>query len=228
LELITLTSQTTAEELIDFSHSPVTKLYWIDLTELTEKAQNKFLKFIEEPAASVRVVLGAESKVGVLPTILNRCIKLTLEPYTEEELKSFSWAPKNADPLVYKFCNTPGKLNDLGDINQFNQMLEHSKYLIKTLPELNTFGYGEFIAMSLPIAVDEKTKNKFDFDLFMNLLAYSAFEDFKTNGTMSSFNIYKTTIEAKQHILNKAINKKAFILNFFNKLWEITHDPKRT
>jgi hypothetical protein len=227
LELVELNTQTTAEELLDFCHCPVTKIYWLDLTEVPEKAQNKFLKFIEEPPATVRVILGAESEVGILSTILNRCLKLTLEPYTEDELKSFSWAPKNADPLLYKFCNTPGKLNTVGDASQFTQILAHSKHIVKTLPELNHFAYGEHIALSLPIAVDDKTKTRFDMHLFMDLLAYTAFEDFKATFAMSSFEIYKATIEAKQQILNKAVNKKAFVLNFFNKLWKVTHDTQR-
>ena len=107
VDFIELTGQTTAEELIDYSQSPITKLYHIDLSEITEKAQNKFLKFIEEPSTSVKVILEAESEVGVLPTILNRCYKVTLESYTVEELQSFPWAPKTQNDILMnvKFIN---------------------------------------------------------------------------------------------------------------------------
>ena len=101
---VELTSATTVEDLLEAEQSYETRLYHLDLVGIDEKKQNKFLKFIEEPNSKVKIILEAESEVGVLPTILNRCRKFTLEPYTIEELQSFSWAPRSSDMLMYKFC----------------------------------------------------------------------------------------------------------------------------
>ena len=62
-------------------------IYLIDLNDFTEKQQNQFLKLIEEPSVNVYIALIAESEIGILDTILNRCIKYRLEPYTKAQLQ---------------------------------------------------------------------------------------------------------------------------------------------
>lgn len=71
----------------EYKLSPVPTLYFIDMTDMFEKAQNKFLKFIEEPGNAAYICISVISEAGILPTILNRCIKYTFEPYTIEELR---------------------------------------------------------------------------------------------------------------------------------------------
>lgn len=227
IDLVAVDDKTTAEDLIDYAQYPITRLYWIDLTQVTEKGQNKFLKFIEEPSSTMKVVLGAESEVGILPTILNRCLKLTFEAYTEEELKCFSWAPQNADPLVYRFCNTPGKLNELGNSDTFATILQLCENMLKQFPRLRTFDYSDALCVVNKISTKKEENNKYDFNLFLEILAYSAFEKFKTTGDEFSFEVYRYTIEQRQKIINKFINKEAFMLNFINHLWEVAHEPAR-
>ena len=79
VDLVELTAQTTAEQLIELYQTTTQKICLLDLSTITEKQQNKYLKFIEEPAVNIRIILIAESEVGILPTILNRCIKYILE-----------------------------------------------------------------------------------------------------------------------------------------------------
>ena len=40
----------------------------------------------------------------------------------------------------------------------------------------------------------------------------------------TSFNIYRYTINQRQKLINKSYSKNAFILSFFNQLWEVSHD----
>lgn len=54
---------------------------------MNERAQNKFLKTLEEPADNVIFVLGAPSSQTVLGTILSRCKKLTFEGFDLEQLR---------------------------------------------------------------------------------------------------------------------------------------------
>ncbi|MDR3021497.1 MAG: hypothetical protein LBU60_02310 [Clostridiales bacterium] len=53
----------------------------------TTQAQNKLLKIIEEPPASLVFVLGASTHALVLPTIKSRCTVVMVQPYNLEELK---------------------------------------------------------------------------------------------------------------------------------------------
>ena len=48
--------------------------------ELTEQAQNALLKLLEEPPEDTVIVLGAQNRDAVLPTILSRCTVLEAPP----------------------------------------------------------------------------------------------------------------------------------------------------
>lgn len=226
LDIVKLTSQTSAEDLIEYTQSPILKLYHIDLGDITEKAQNKFLKFIEEPSSTVKVILEAESEVGVLPTILNRCLKFKLEPYTVEELKSFAWAPKVQDPLIYKFYNTPGKLNTLGSVDAFNNLQTFCNAIVEHLPFSKDSDYANVMAMSGKISTKKDDTHKFDLNVFLDVFAYTAFEHYKMTGRLFSFKAYLLTIQQQQKMLNKTVAKEAAALSFINSLWEAAHDIK--
>ena len=63
------------------------KVYVIsNMQGMNEKAQNKFLKTLEEPPEDVVFVLGASQQTAVLPTILSRCKKLYFEGFTAEQI----------------------------------------------------------------------------------------------------------------------------------------------
>ena len=53
---------------------------------MNEKAQNKFLKTLEEPPEDVVFILGASQQTAVLPTILSRCKKLYAEGFTAAQI----------------------------------------------------------------------------------------------------------------------------------------------
>ena len=224
LDTVAITNQTSAEELIEYSQAAVAKLYCVDLGSISEKAQNKFLKFIEEPSNSVYIILEAESEVGILPTILNRCLKITLEPYTLEELQSFSWAPKNADPIVYRFYNTPGKLNNLTAINSFDALSKLCSGILEYFPRQPKMDYANAMSIALKINGKKEDASKFDLNIFLDVFIYTAFEHYKSTNQNFSFTAYRYAIEQKQKILNKTITREAFMLSFLDYLWEVAHD----
>lgn len=64
-----------------------TRLGVIDHAEwLTPEAQNALLKTLEEPPASVKMVLLVETEARVLPTVLSRCRKLVWARSSEGEI----------------------------------------------------------------------------------------------------------------------------------------------
>lgn len=57
------------------------KIYIVEEAErLTIEAQNAMLKTLEEPPAYGLILLLAESSAAFLPTILSRCVKISLQP----------------------------------------------------------------------------------------------------------------------------------------------------
>ena len=212
LELVELSDKTSAEELIDFQQCPITKLYHLDLCTVTEKAQNKFLKFIEEPASTVKIVLEATSEVGVLQTILNRCFKLTLEPYTNEELQAFSWAPKNADSLVYKFYNTPGKLNTLGNAKCFEELKSICNMILTKFPMLPKSEFANAMTLSTKFQAKKDIPVKLEFNIFLDVFIDQAFEYYKQTGELFAFSAYTEAQRLKKQLINKTVSKDVIIL----------------
>ena len=167
LPLITITKDTTAEDLIAFEQSPELKLYYIDLVGIEEKQQNKFLKFIEEPGERVRVILEAESEIGILPTILNRCQKFNTERYSIEELQSFSWAPRSDNPLIYEFCKTPGQLLNLAETSCFTPLYEYCCAILESFPRFGNNDYSRAMAACTRISTKKPNFRKFELNLFL-------------------------------------------------------------
>lgn len=63
------------------------KVYVIsNMQGMNEKAQNKFLKTLEEPPEDVVFILGASQQTAVLATILSRCKKLYFEGFTAQQI----------------------------------------------------------------------------------------------------------------------------------------------
>lgn len=79
-------------------NSQSTDLYIIDKAhELTEEAQNALLKTLEEPPESVCIILITNNAALLLPTILSRCIPISLE--------SSRHTPKSENSVSTRFRN---------------------------------------------------------------------------------------------------------------------------
>jgi DNA polymerase-3 subunit delta' len=60
-----------------------------DADEMTQQAQNAFLKILEEPPQDCIFILLAENRFNLLSTIRSRCTTLTLSRYTDKEIKEY-------------------------------------------------------------------------------------------------------------------------------------------
>ncbi|HOP63011.1 MAG TPA: DNA polymerase III subunit [Spirochaetota bacterium] len=56
------------------------------IESISEAGQNALLKTIEEPGPDTHIILIAESKSGILPTIVSRCIEIGFNPLTISEI----------------------------------------------------------------------------------------------------------------------------------------------
>ena len=219
VDLVELNAQTTSEQLIEYLQSPMQAIYSLNLSEVAEKQQHKFLKFIEEPSTNMRVILRAESEVGILPTILNRCVKLNFEDYTVEQLKQLSWATQIDNPIIYEICKTPGQLLNLSTIDNLGALKELSINILKGIKRAS---YGQFIGLNCRINYKDNFK-KFDPDIFLNILIKTAYELYLSENNDELFKIYCYLIERKQQLINKTLAKESFMLNTLDGLWRLVH-----
>lgn len=217
LKTVIIDDKVTADTLIEYNQSPIKTLYILDLTKFTTKDQNKFLKFIEEPAASVHIIVLANSELGLLPTILNRCLKYTFEPYTIDQLKEFSWMiGSDVDELVFKVCKTPGQLAGVDP----KMISELSLYCNNLIDNIDKFSYQALMDFVLRVNYAENY-DKYDFDLFFRVLEYISADKYIKENKLIAMKIYLLTKEALQNKMNKSVAKEAFMFNFLNKLWEV-------
>jgi DNA polymerase III delta prime subunit len=219
VELVEITGQTTSEQLIEYYQSSIPKLYLIDLSTIVEKQQHKYLKFIEEPSSNMRVILLAESEVGILPTVLNRCIKYNLEDYSIEQLKQFNWATQIENELAYAICSTPGQLLALSSVDNLTEMQIVCEELLDSLLALS---YVSLLSYSNKINYKEEFK-KFDFTLFLNMLIKTAYTKYLKTNNRLLFNIYIYLIKRNQQLINKTLAKEAFMLHTLDDLWRLVH-----
>lgn len=216
LEVVVVQPDSTAEKLIEYYQCPINKMYLIDLKDIVEKDQNKFLKFIEEPSKTMNIILMAESTVGILPTILNRCVKYVFEPYTPEQLKQFDWAVNCSEEIAYEICKTPGQLLELSADN-LDQALGLCRAIVSSVGKAN---YANTLSIVTKINLKDDAK-KIDFKLFFDLMTYAAFDDYKKNNNELSFKIYLYTIRQQAKALNINVAKEAFLLNYLDNIWRL-------
>jgi replication-associated recombination protein RarA len=212
-DYVEIEESVTIAELEEFLYKTIDTLYVINLNKFSEKQQNQFLKFIEEPSKSTYILLIANSEVGVLNTVLNRCTKHYFEPYTKEQLEQITNTSIN--DLAFKIFQTPGKLLNLTD-SSFKDILELAG---KVVHSINHLTYANTIAISTNINYKD-LYNKIDFTLFFDAVEYLAFEDFKNNNVKQSLKIFNVTNRFKQYASQTNFIKETLMLNYLTNLWE--------
>ena len=217
LDYVEINENVSASDLDDYLYSTIDTLYVINLSEFTEKQQNQFLKFIEEPSKSVYVILTATSEAGILNTILNRCIKYNFEQYTKEQVEQITNTSIN--DLAFKIFQTPGKLLNLTEAG-FQSIIELASNLVQNISRAS---YANTLVISTKINYKD-LYNKIDFNLFLDAVEYLAFEDYKNNRSEQSFTIYRVTNQFKQYATKTNLIKETLMLNYLTTLWEVVHD----
>ena len=214
-QLVTIDDKITPEQIVDYMQKPVYTLFLIDLMKFTDKQQNQFLKFIEEPSQYNYIVLTACSTIGILPTILNRCVKFTFDPYTQEQLKVFDWLNPVEDPLVYNICRTPGTIMEV-NMKNVRPLYDLCKTIIDAIMIVP---YANLMKVATKINYKEDY-DKFTFKYFFKMLNFVAFDEYKKTGNDNAFKIYLSTLEAEQDFaLARGINKENYMYSFLNRIW---------
>lgn len=220
LPVVEPTNIITIDDIIAYSQDPIAKLYIINLDNYLDKQQNQLLKFIEEPGKNIHIILTASSEISVLPTILNRCIKMYFEPYTLEQLKKIKLF---SNELVYKVCKTPGQLVSANE----SAILELYK-ICKAMPKVITkANYANLLTLETKLNYKDQY-DKPDFILFFNMMTYATAENYLDTNDQASLKVYNFTNNFKQKMVNKVIVKENFMINYLTTLWEVMqNDPQR-
>lgn len=123
-------------------YSSKRKIYIInDAEKMTVQAQNALLKTLEEPPAYAVIFLLTSNASSLLPTILSRCVKLSMKPvenklvrkYLMEELKVPDY---QADICVAFAKGNIGKAKSLATSEDFDNIKDEAITVLKYIKEM--------------------------------------------------------------------------------------------
>lgn len=176
-------------------------LYIINANDISVKEENVILKFLEEPLKNSYIVLLAETEVGLLNTILNRCQIWYLQNYSKQQLRSFLTTDND---YVLNIASTPGQVIALCNTS-FNDMLLLSDKIIDKIHVASVAN-----TLSISNKVNFKDNNdKYDLRLFVDILLHRFVEKYKLSSD-NRYNIaYLRTVALKKTLRVKNLDYKA-------------------
>lgn len=216
LPLLDVTENISDEYLDQIYRNPNPFIYMIDISEITEKAQNTILKFVEEPPNNAFILILAEHKNLVLNTVLNRCIIFELEQYSAEELKQFVDDEENAD-IIIQVLRTPGKLINT-NLKVFKDALDLCN---KIIDKINIASYPNTLSIASKVNYKDEY-DKIDVDLMLDLLCFSMLSRYRETNNKTILTMYEVTREHRKSLLDKRVNKQLLFENYLSILWQIS------
>ena len=125
------------------------KIYIIDEAEkMNIQAQNAILKTIEEPAEYAILFLLTTNRGVFLPTILSRCITMSVKPVATEQISRYLQEEKQIDPGMADFyagysMGNLGKAIAISSSEEFREMREHACGLLGRIHEMTPYELDE-------------------------------------------------------------------------------------
>lgn len=208
-------TEVTSDLVMSATMAVTPTFYHIDIKKMTEKNQNMLLKLLEEPPKMVYIILEAESKFQLLPTILNRVQVFELSQYSEHQLREFLTTDTTIDISA---CKTPGEVLSLssGDNNTL------PTFTRSILSNIKKASYGSILNIPKRFADFDKD-GKYSFSLFTRLLLkYSA--TYLSSGSSDNFRIFDTVHEFVGNCNIPNIDKQKLLESFLFALKEVMNN----
>ncbi len=216
IDITDILSDATFDEIY---RKAVPNIYLVDLNKCTEVQQNLLLKITEEPPSNSFLILFTESANNLLNTLLNRCVRLSFDKYSAEELRSFADNSITAeyDMLITEVLRTPGRVI-YTDFSTLVRMMNECKRLIEDMPHMSFY---EAIATSNKVNFKDQY-DKFDFDIFLNLLEYLLYNRVLQYADIKASVMYNTLKKRKKYLIDARINRGLFFEGLMIDLWKDT------
>lgn len=213
LEVEDISDNITLEQMDKITLRVSPKIYMIDVHKLTVKNENVILKFLEEPLKNAYIILVAENRKSVIPTVLNRCQVWEFSPYPKDYLMGLVGQSYQDTDVLLKVADTPGKVIDYQSFPLADMFNLANKVFgsMASANFANAMTIGRFIAF-------KKEKDKYDFNLFLDVLLTVSRELCVCGADSKCFDMYALTSElnSSKYIFN--VDKKAMFDNYLIKL----------
>ena len=212
LEIEDISDILTIETIDNISMRVEPKIYLIDNSKLTIRNENVILKFLEEPLKNAFIILIAESKYSIIPTVWNRCQVWEFEGYSKEYLETFIDENNKDKDIILRVANTPGKVK-LYQTYPVSDMMALADKIFKNMSNAN---FANALTLSRFIAFKNE-KDKYDFKLFLDVLLEASIQCCRDK-MVKCFEAYKLTskLNTDKYIFN--IDKKALFEHYLIEL----------
>lgn len=215
LPMSDITDSLDLETLDEIYQKVEPSIYTIRINEISVQKENLILKFLEEPLKNTYIILMAETEIGVLQTVLNRCQIWHMQHYSREVLSTFI---ENGNYEVLEVAQTPGQVKALCSY-PFNDMIALADKIIgrisgATIP--NTMKLSTQIAF-------KNEKDKFNADVFVDMLLNRLSKAWASTPTQDSklVDAYVLTSNLKRNMAIRNADTKALFERYLLELRKI-------
>jgi DNA polymerase III delta prime subunit len=194
-----------------------TYMYLVDMTSMMERQQNIILKFLEEPLNNTYIIILAEGKSCLIPTVANRCVEFEFEPYTKDELKQF--LPKDSSDEILDLCQTPGQV-----VQASHQDIKALKELcLSVVTKMNKACYPNALSIAKKLNYKDEY-DKYDVTMFLNTLTNTILEHIKSpERSVSDIEMMRSVSKCKRELEeDPRLNKENRVTTCISELWDIS------
>ena len=157
------------------------------------------------------IVILAESKSQLLNTVINRCVCLSFEKYTRDELIQFC---STSDTTLLEFADTPGRVK----LFEQHPITEMKSFAKKVLTQIGIANYSN--VLTIPNRINFKdNKELFDFNVFVFILVHTAMQLYSESAI--SYNTYCTTDDFYNDTKIPHINKLQLFEHYLIRLKQV-------
>jgi replication-associated recombination protein RarA len=214
LDMVDITKDISQDFLNEISLRVTPSLYIIDASEISDKQQNMILKFLEEPTTYSFILILAENRVSLLPTILNRCVIFEFRQYSKDILSQFVDNSVDKD-LALSICSTPGQLKAL----KMTNLSEMKELCVKMVQKSPLASFPNMLSISEKLNYKDDF-NKYDVDLFFSMLTQVMFDEYRQTNTQNVITMYLKTIDCMKKLVDRKLNRRHLVENYLSNLWQ--------
>ena len=209
-ELVDITDNISLQTLEEIELCVTPKVYYINSEDISVKEQNAILKFLEEPLKNAYIILTTVNKNLLLNTVVNRCVNISFDKYTYDQLKVFVEGEGNS--IVLQYAQTPGQVKEFLNHN----IADMESFAKKVLTQVSIANYSNILKIPNNINFTKEQSNLFDFDVFRFILMNVANTLYKDK--IISYKLFDIVNEFNKECNIPRINKQYLFENFIIRL----------
>lgn len=221
IDVLDITEKLTLEYINEILVSPISHIYLINASEITEREQNVILKLVEEPPMCANIILICENKTSLLETIINRCSVFAFDAYDKELLSTYIKDVSQKD-LILSLCTTPGQV-----IEMYSKNIQELKDLCKKfVTKLYIASFSNTLTISNKINFDDEY-DKFDLIILFRMLINTLVEEIKSTKDVkvneTYINMYLYTDKYINKLLKDSrLNKQQLFDSYLTTMWKVS------